>query len=123
MNAEALKAQIRKKFNTISQYAKETGRDRYELQKYFSSPMKYRNELKSIGKEVRTSRKIGKERVPFDKIKSLRVAIEKEGGVYVFCKSERGNIFRPQTLFQILQGRRKTITPVMKVLFEMLEIK
>lgn len=122
MNAEALKTRIKKKFGTLSQFAKATHKDRYELQKYFASPLKYRNQLRSISKEVKDSRKVGKNNVPFDKIKALRDAIDREGGVYVFCKSEKGNNFRPQTLFQIIQGRRKRISPVMQVLFEMFNI-
>lgn len=121
MNAHALKERIKKKFNTISNFSRVTGADRYLLQKYFSSPEKYRAELRLMEKSLKNFPKPGKNTVPFDKIQKLTDAIMAEGGAYQFCK--KNPPFRPQTIFQILQGKRKRVTPMMAALFERFNIK
>lgn len=117
MNINTLKAKIKKKFGNMSKFARVAKINRYGMQKQFASPGKYRKSLLEIDRlatrlKANTS---GVEILP-SKLKSLRTHVMNCGGVLAFCYKNPN--FNSRTVFQILQGRRKRMSPIVKELFE-----
>lgn len=121
MNMNTLKANIRKKFGSMSNFARAAKINRYELQKQLASPSKHRKSLLKINRlATRLKAGISIGEIPVTKLKSLKTQIANSGGVVVFCFKNPN--FNSRTVFQILQGRRKRMSPIVKELFEHFDI-
>ena len=110
---DSVKKQIKKKFGSYSQFARLAKLNRYEFQRDFLTvkkpDVKYCKEVaKLCAKTNPTGRGVSEE--TRDHIRALIVA--EHGGIQQFCKKHKQ--FVEVSVFQILDGTRKTITPKVK---------
>lgn len=106
---EKIKRDIKKKFGTISNFAKQNKLDRYGLQKTFAKRNPSELELAPIESALKL--RIGKFGVMTPvKFRQLKWAIKKAGGVKKFCLDNPE--FSEDTVFKILAKNRKMISGV-----------
>jgi hypothetical protein len=119
-NDNVHKAIIRK-FGKVSKFARLARLNRYDLQKLFSRKNNTQNELGRITHlvEVTRVRPQDGDLTPA-KAKRLATALKQAGGVIKFCRDNPQ--FAEQTVFQVLSGRRKRMTPKVKELFDYFKI-
>jgi hypothetical protein len=111
MTKDKLHAQIKEKFGSLSRFAVLSKYPRMELQKYFSRKSDDDEQTIKISHLVeRTAVKPTQTDITPEKIKSLHKALNEAGGVRQFCKKSKGR-FAEKSVYQILDGRRKRITP------------
>jgi hypothetical protein len=117
MNKEQLQAKIKEKYGSMSKFAKLAKLDRYNLQKLFARKVVTPEDLAIISSLVEdTENKPTKGEITPAQIKALSKALKQAGGVIQFVK--RNKRFSEVSLYQILDGRRKRITPMVKKLFD-----
>lgn len=110
------RAEIFKKYKTISRFARLADIDRYELQKILGTDSTFELHMKRIIVLIkRTPVKITSNEVDPKKMARVKRMIAEQGGMAEFC---RVNEFNYHTVRQILQGRRKLMSPVVTRLFE-----
>jgi len=113
---DGLKAIIKNKFGSLSQFARQAGIDRYKLQLQFA--LKY-PDSKFMALVNRKAGSLKPE--PFHglidpkKLTSLRGAINASGGVGAFCRENKG--FSRDSVNQIVAGKYKRMSPGVKRLF------
>lgn len=112
-----LKKAIKKKFGTMSNFARLANLDRYWLQKQFARKVMSPLDSRALQKAVEKTRsRPSAMDVDPKKLDRLREAVMKSGGVVEFCKQFPD--FNPNSLKQILGMRRKRLSPVIRRLFE-----
>jgi len=123
MNLLEVKKRIKKKFGTMSNFARIAKIDRYDLQKkmamvaYDGSSNDNRKILSEINR-IATGLKVPNRgaQIPPDKLELLISEIKKSGGVNKFCDANPK--FSSRSVFQILQGRRRKMSPGVQALFD-----
>lgn len=116
MKAQTVKAAIKKKFGTMTKFAKLSKTDRYELQKLFAREHPDVSELQRIMKLVRKTKvKPLDNEIPSDLLAKLRAELQDYGGVIKFTTDH--DSFSKDSLFQILSGRRTRMTDKTKEIF------
>jgi len=122
-----VKQKIKRKFGTLSKFARLVAMDRYELQKLFAATEKNMNEerqkrmvdLFELAERTKASA-TANELTPKLR-KAIKTAIDLEyGGVEQFCKTNPE--FNKFSVWQIVNGYRKNITPAIKKLINTLKI-
>lgn len=117
MNALSVKKKIKKKFGSMSNFARLAGYNRYDLQVRFASPAKHRKFIAQIDREASSLKAEKKDGAILPvKLELLKTALMSSGGVVAFCRDN--SQFSDRTVFQILQGRRKRMSPVVEQLFK-----
>ncbi len=123
MNIIEVKKKIRAKFGTMANFARIAKIDKYELQKKMAmvayNPSS--NESKIILARIVLESSVLKApnrgaQIPSEKLKSLISEIKKSGGVNAFCAENPK--FSSRSVFQILQGRRRKMSPGVQALFD-----
>lgn len=127
MNLLTVKNRIKKKFGTMSNFARIAKIDRYDLQKrlamvaYDGTTKESRKILSEINNAaIRTKAPNRGAQIPPEKLKSLVGKIKKAGGVNAFCAENPQ--FSSRSVFQILQGRRRKMSPGVQALFDHFKI-
>lgn len=121
MTKERLKKEIIRKFKKLSKFCELSGYDRYELQMVFSRKSLDTDEIAKISHLVEVTEAIPlKTDLTEDKINSLLMALNEAGGVSVFCR--KNPQFSEVSVYQIVSGRRKRITPIVQALFKSLNV-
>lgn len=121
MTKERLKRQIKVKFGSISKFARLSGVDRYDLQKLFARKDEDRDVVDEIwGIYQTTANKSESTELNQAIILRLSKALEKAGGVYRFAKDNPE--FAEKSVYQILSGKRKRITPNVSKLLKHFEL-
>ncbi len=127
MNLLEVKKRIKKKFGTMSNFARIAKIDRYDLQKkmamvaYNPSSKESRLILSRIVLESSVLKVPNRgAQIPPEKLKSLIIEIKKSGGVNAFCAENPK--FSSRSVFQILQGRRRKMSPGVQALFDHFKI-
>lgn len=122
MSPSVLKDRITRKFGTLSNFSRLAGIDRYELQKKFSRRSLDPSDLAMLEGKARTlTPSKGKGDIAPKKLNELKRAVREYGGVLKFTTDNPG--FSRDSVNQILAGRRKRISPVVKSLFESFKIE
>jgi len=126
MNANQIKARIKRKFGSLSQFARLSGMDRYELQKQFARRSGNAGFLAQVNAKAGATSAQGKGgAIGPEKLARLKQALNAFGGVDKFClenEAQHGNYSRA-SIFQLLAGRRKRITPIIRELFAFFDIE
>lgn len=128
MTTTTLKKTIKDRFGSMAKFAKLINIDRYELQKFFAAAdKKMTPERKKRIQELHKLAKGTKDRpVESDLTPEIRTQIreaieEQFGGVTEFCEANpKFNVF---SVWQIINGRRKTISAAVKKIMTILEIQ
>lgn len=117
-----LKAKIKKKFGTYSNFTRAAGMDRYELQRDFLQKkevpdQKYEDIEFAFNKfdHVHKYPKLDKKTRDW-----MKWVIDIEGGVIAFCEA---NDFNKNTVFQYLSGYYEHITPNIQKVIDVLKKK
>ncbi len=122
MSPSVLKDKITRKFGTLSNFSRLAGIDRYELQKKFARRSLDPADTKKIEDLTRTlTPHKGKGDIAPKKLNELKRAVREYGGVLKFVTDNPD--FSRDSVNQILAGRRKRISPVVKSLFESFKIE
>lgn len=114
--AKLLRIAIKKKFGTISEFARQSGVNRTELQILFAvkNPnLKFLKRIKILLHSVTPLQPVNHLTTP--NLERLREALNKAGGVTQFCRENKG--FIKNTVNQIIAGRYKTLSPSVLKLF------
>lgn len=127
MDLLTVKKRIKKKFGTMSNFARIANIDRYELQKklamvaYDSASVDNKKTLSEINR-IAAGLKVPNRgaQIPIEKLKLLTAEIKKNGGVNKFCLENPQ--FSSRSVFQILQGRRRKMSPGVQALFDFFHI-
>lgn len=121
MKADKVKQAIVKKFAKLSRFAEISGLDYYKLQKTLANKSTKKSELVELYELVKSTEQTETvdELSEYQK-NELRKRLDDYGGVDKFS---RENEYSRDSIFQILNGRRKRITPKVVVLFNILKIK
>jgi hypothetical protein len=105
----------------MSRFAKLAKLDRYDLQKFFARKNNTIQEFARIEHLVEAvASKATSGEISEAQIKKLRKALKRAGGVITFSKEN--DQFAEKSLYQILNGRRKRITPMVQELFDHLQL-
>lgn len=122
MNAKQVKAKIKEKFGSYSNFARATGIDRTTLQNDFllkKSPSK--DKVKEIEELCESTKDFSLGRLlTQEELAELRESLKAAGGVQAFCTANPE--FAPKTVYRISWGD-KVITKSVHRLFEVLKIK
>lgn len=123
---EQLKKRIKRKFGSISTFAKLIKTDRYELQKFFAAAeKKLTDERKTRAKQLTDLVKSTKRTATSDELtpeirQAIKDAIEKQfGNVPAFCEQKGFNSF---SVWQIINGNRKLVTPMVNKMLKILNL-
>jgi hypothetical protein len=121
MTKERLKRQIKVKFGSQSKFARLAGIDRYDLQKLFARKDEDHDVVQEIWGICQSTANTG-ESTDLNQAVILRLskAIKKAGGVYRFAKDNPE--FAEKSVYQILSGKRKRITPNVTKLLQHFEL-
>lgn len=123
MRTKPLLDKIKKKFGTFSRFCKVAEIDRV----WFANNVTRKDNVEpEVVSQIETLLatavdQTGEQALTKEKIKSISGAINEAGGVKAFCV--KNNTFSEATLFQILAGRYKYITPGVRRLLEHLNIE
>jgi hypothetical protein len=121
MTADRLLAKIKKKFGSLSAFAEIAGLDRYELQKHFARKKPDENITWSLNNKCLVLKpRTRKGEISPKQLKSLKRAINESGGVLAFTREN--SEYSKDSIFQILSGKRKRMTPKVKKLFSHFEL-
>lgn len=128
MTTKQLKKKIKNKFGTLAKFAKLIGREPYDLQKFFAAADK-KMTPERLAEMIELNAKVGiikNNPVSTDLTPELRkkikeTIIEKHGGVTEFCDTHPD--FSAFSVWQMINGRRKTISAAVKKLLNLLEIQ
>lgn len=122
MSKAAVKNKIKRKFGSLTRFAKLAGVDRYDLQKDFARKTLTPKRAKELEKLVaRTSdKRLANEFTP-ERLEALRAKIEAAGGAQKFCDEYRR--FSYVSLIQILAGKRKLVSATVRELFDHFKIE
>lgn len=123
MTKEDLKEKIKKKFGTLSNFARLAKLDRYRLQIVFAKgttpPEGELQAIRNAYKELKP--KETGDLIDPKKLELLEMYIEQRGGVYQFC---RDNPQYPQNqVYPLIAGKRKRNSALVKSLFEFFKIE
>ncbi len=122
MSNAGVKNKIKRKFGSLTRFAKLAGIDRYELQKDFARKVLSPKRAKELDRLVtRTKDKSLGNEFTTERLKALRAKIEAAGGPAKFC--EEYPKFSYVSLIQILAGKRKLVSATVRELFEHLQIE
>lgn len=117
MKVEKIKKLIKEKFGTMSKFAILAGIDRMELQKDFNTRTMDADTVTTYLHKIDVTelQALDGEISP-EKLERLREALNDVGGVLAFV--EANPKFSIHSVYQVLNGRRKRMTPLVKSLFE-----
>lgn len=124
--AKKVKDKIRGKFGTVTNFLRISGMDKAEFQKacmtFYADKPEYQKILADAVALVDTLDVTPGEKdfTPFMQF-ALKTSIDGFGGVEHFCKTYPQ--FSPVSLYQILSGRRKKVSPIVRDLLEHFDIK
>lgn len=110
MTADNVQAKIKAKFGSVSNFLKIQSWTAYEYQKALNFPLILYKTVARINAPAKSG---GLEP---EKLERLRGEIEGSGGAYQFCAKNPD--FAMATVCQILQGKRKRMTPKVQALFD-----
>jgi hypothetical protein len=115
MTKKDLKKKILKKFGTISHFSRLSGRDRYELQKFFARHLDKEEiaEMSAVADSTRFEE--SDDTVSDEKITQLREAVKASGSIAGFCSDNPD--FPIATVKEIIYGYRKKKSPQVRKLF------
>ncbi len=122
-----LRTKVREKFGTITNFLRISGIDKGDFQKAFMDFYAEKPEFKKLIVEADKlcdeldNQNPVDDQLSDEKRQLLKEAIDKEGGVIKFCKDNTK--FSQVSVFQILSGRRKRISPIIKNLLEHFKIE
>lgn len=123
-----LKSKIKKRFGSMTKFAKLVNMDRYELQKFFAAAEKKMtperekriSELMKLAKDTKNIPINSEITEPLRK--KIKAAVDDQyGGVSEFCSKNPD--FSVYSVWQIIGGRRKTISATVKKLIQTLKIE
>ncbi|NCX55961.1 MAG: hypothetical protein EBW87_02030 [Burkholderiaceae bacterium] len=121
MDTIKLKNRIQKKFRTISNFARISGIERYELQKLFAVKNPDLDMLIRVEKAYKMCKSVDTGNViSSDKLQALKACIDEAGGVYKFTTDFPN--FTRRDVYDIYNGKRKRLTPFMQSLFDHFKI-
>lgn len=121
MNIQVLKNKISRKFGSMSKFASAAKMTPYELQLLFIEAEQHEDTVSEIDAMIgrlKASQYGGD--IPPKKLSALKIKIKSFGGVRLFCTDNPQ--FNDRTLFQVLQGRRKRMSPIVVELFNHFKI-
>lgn len=125
MSAQQLKKKIKKKYKTMSSFARVAGIERYELQKMFSRKELTEAEKARMEALIATTAPEG-EQIPAERLELLKSKIQENGGVAAFSASvldeNGGPVFSKRMLHYIYGGHLKLNMGIVKKLFEYFNI-
>jgi len=117
MSTQQVKKVIKKRFGSISEFARQAGLDRYELQKLFALKKPDPKKMADVErKATRLEAKAPERALRASDVESLKTALMKAGGVMAFCGENKG--FQPNSIYQVLNGRVKNKSPMVERLFK-----
>jgi hypothetical protein len=122
MTKKELKHRIKKRFKSLSNFARLGGFDRYRLQIVFAEgTTPPDNELQTYinAYNTLTPRDTGNVIDP-EKLAILKTKIDIAGGVYRFCRDNP--TFKMDQVYQVTAGKRKRNSDLVKRLFEFFKI-
>lgn len=121
MTKEVLKQRIKKKFGTMSNFARIVNFDRYELQKAFALKQIPTHIHKRIEELYRKHENKSTLNIDPSQLNDLKKAIEEYGGAYKFCQDFPD--FNAEQVYALLRGDRKRESKLSQALFEHFEIE
>lgn len=122
MTADSVKKTIKERFGTMSNFARQAEIDRYELQKLFARKEIDFKDLKRLQRLATGMRvRVGEGDIDPRKLERLKRAVMKAGGVYAFCKENKQ--FSRFSVYQVLQGKYKRMSPGVSKLFAHFQIE
>jgi hypothetical protein len=121
MTKQQVHARIRKKFGTLTRFARLTRFDRYELQKIFARQAGDQDLLKKLNVLVETTEAQASAVDISDEQRNKLKEIFAEKSVAEFCRENPK--FKEDLIFQVMWGRRKRINQRVWELFTHLNIK
>lgn len=122
MNVEAFKTKCKKKFGSLSNFARATKRKRYDLQILLAKkiiPVDEAEQLESDYERFDGS-PVGNV-ISEEQLALLKKKIEAAGGVYQFCKDNED--FSQRQVYEVVSGNRVRISRLVKKLFQHFRIK
>jgi hypothetical protein len=122
MKKEVLKTKIKKKFGSLSNFARVAGIDRYSLQKTFARkeiPSEERAVLEKAYQDL-DGKPTGNVIDP-DKLALLRAKIDEVGGRYQFCKLNPD--FNIREVYYVYSGERVRLSKLVQRLFDHFNIE
>jgi hypothetical protein len=126
VTAKSVKDKIREKFGTVTNFLRISGVDQLEFHKacmpFYATKPEYKKILAEASVLCDTLDVTPADNDFTDALLSvLKASIDEFGGVEVFC--EQNPQFSMVSVYQILAGRRKKISPVVRDLLNHFEIK
>lgn len=126
MTQEQVKEKIKKKFGTVTNFAKVSGFDRYELQKmfmpFYAKTQRYKDLLVKVNEKIKALEANPEaSEISAEKLDLLKMYVEESGGVGKFCAENPD--FSKDSVFQILSGKRKRMSAGVKKLFDHFQIE
>lgn len=117
---KALKSKIKKKFGTYSNFTRIAGIDRYEFQRDFLCKEKVQDNLHNdiAFAYDKFDNKLKGEEVTESMREWIETSVKENNGVIAFCR-EHG--FSKNTVFQVISGYYKVVTPNIKRLIDKLK--
>lgn len=127
MSIEELKKKIKSKFRTVSRFCKIADLDRKEMQDFFQSCRNKMTKDKQVRLDkyysivVNTSNGDSEKDLTVSLRKQIKVKIRNMGGVQAFVDANPE--FNLNSIYQIINGNRKTINQTVKDLMTKLYLK
>lgn len=119
---EKVYKRIKKKFGSLSKFARLASHDRYELQKIFARKQPDREILKSLTRIAKETNVVSTAvEISNAHRLQLKEKMEEHGGPLPFCREYP--LFSFDLIFQVMSGKRKRLTPKVKQLFSFLGIE
>lgn len=117
---EAFKRRIKKKFGSLSNFARLAEIDRYELQKWFSLKHLPDDRAAFLEDKFKTTEPGNSGNViPSDKLEEWKKAVDLAGGVYRVSRDKK---LRMDILYKLYKGELKMFTPFVKNAFTLLGV-
>lgn len=122
MKREDIKANIKKKFGTLSKFSRITGYNRYDLQILFAVKNPLPMELAKVNDLCRKTKAVSSDGELTPRlIKSIKSKLDDMGGLRQFCIDNPR--FPEVSVYQIVDGNRRRISKQVKELCKVLNVK
>lgn len=122
MNVKAFKNKCKKKFGSLSNFARVTKRKRMDLQILLAKKQIPREDEESLERDFESYNgdPVGNV-ITSEQLECLKICIGEAGGVYQFCKNNPD--FSQRQVYEVVSGNRMRLSRLVKKLFIHFEIK
>ena len=121
MNVKAFKNKCKKKFGSLSNFARATGRKRMDLQILLAKKQIPKEDEESLERdyEKHDGNPVGNV-ITAEQLECLKTCIGDNGGVYQFCKNNPE--FSQRQVYEVVSGNRTRLSRLVKKLLTHFEI-